>query len=152
MDVLTERTLLLLEPLASERDVRLLRDFAPNLPVVLADPDLLSRAIENLVSNAIKYGSPGTCVEVRLRAVADDLLVEVADRGTGIAPEDIGRIFDKFYRVPRVENADVPGTGLGLPLVREIAGLHGGSVTVKSEAGAGSVFTLAIPIGNTAVM
>ena len=57
----------------------------------------------------------------------------------------VARIFDKFYRVPRVQDAGVPGTGLGLALVREIAGLHGGSVSVKSEINAGSTFTLRVP-------
>jgi signal transduction histidine kinase len=153
IEALTERTLLLLEPLASERGMRLVRDFAPNLPVVLADADLLSRAIENLASNAIKYGAPGTSVEICVRPGADDLLlVEVKDRGAGIAREDIERIFDKFYRAPRAENADVPGTGLGLPLVREIAGLHGGRITVSSNPGYGSVFTLAIPAVKASAM
>jgi signal transduction histidine kinase len=73
--------------------------------------------------------------------------IDVADRGYGISQHDLTRIFEKFYRVPRVEDAGVPGTGLGLALVREIAELHGGSVTVKSEVGVGSTFSLRIPRG-----
>jgi two-component system, OmpR family, sensor histidine kinase SenX3 len=69
----------------------------------------------------------------------------VADRGPGIPAGDLDRIFEKFYRVPRVEDADTPGTGLGLALVREVAELHGGAVSVASPAGAGSTFTLHIP-------
>jgi signal transduction histidine kinase len=73
-------------------------------------------------------------------------LIEVADKGYGIAPEHVKRIFEKFYRVPRVENADQPGTGLGLAFVREIMDSHGGYVTVESEVGTGSTFTLRLPV------
>jgi two-component system sensor histidine kinase SenX3 len=69
----------------------------------------------------------------------------VADHGYGISEADLERVFEKFYRVPRVQDADVPGTGLGLALVREIAELHHGSVSVRSEVGQGSTFTLRIP-------
>lgn len=145
-EALIERTLLLLEPLAAARGMSLVRDFQTDTPVLLADPDLLSRAVENLVSNAIKYGAPNTPVVVATRAGRDELEIEIRDRGAGIAPADIERIFDKFYRVPRPENADVPGTGLGLSLVREIAELHGGKITVRSEPGAGSAFVLTLPV------
>jgi signal transduction histidine kinase len=70
----------------------------------------------------------------------------VADKGYGIAPEHVKRIFEKFYRVPRAENADESGTGLGLTFVREIMDSHGGYVTVESELGIGSTFTLRLPV------
>ena len=72
-------------------------------------------------------------------------MIEVGDQGYGIPEADLARIFEKFYRVPRVQDAGVPGTGLGLSLVREIAELHHGSVSVRSEVGRGSTFTLRIP-------
>jgi signal transduction histidine kinase len=75
-----------------------------------------------------------------------DVLVEVTDQGYGIAPEDVKRIFDKFYRVPRAESAEEPGTGLGLTFVREIMESHGGQVAVQSELGTGSTFLLRIPM------
>jgi signal transduction histidine kinase len=71
----------------------------------------------------------------------------IEDHGYGIPPEDIERIFEKFYRVPRLQDADVPGTGLGLTFVREIVELHGGTVAVQSKPGSGSVFTVRLPIG-----
>jgi len=111
----------------------------------VADPDLLSRAVENLVSNAIKYSPPDTEVSVSATAGDAAVLISVADQGYGISEQDLNRIFDKFYRVPRVQDAGVPGTGLGLALVREIAELHGGSVTVVSKLNAGSTFMLRIP-------
>jgi len=145
VESLVERTLLLLDPVAGRHGIRLVRSFAPDVPALLADPDLLARAVQNLVSNAIKYSPPGT--EVTVSAAGDEAAVsiEVADQGYGIPEADQARIFDKFYRVPRVQDAGVPGTGLGLSLVREIAELHGGSVTVRSEVNAGSRFVLRIP-------
>jgi two-component system phosphate regulon sensor histidine kinase PhoR len=143
---LVERALLMLDPLASQREMRVMRRFAPNLPALLADADLIRQAVMNLVANAIKYSPPKTEVIVEVRAEGDALQIEVADRGYGIAADALGRIFEKFYRVPRLEDADVPGTGLGLALVREIAERHGGRVTVESEVGVGSTFSLRLPL------
>jgi two-component system sensor histidine kinase SenX3 len=115
------------------------------VPPVLANADLLSRAISNLVSNAVKYSPPKTEVIISTTHAASGVAIEVADQGYGIPESNVNRIFEKFYRVPRVQDVDVPGTGLGLALVQEIAELHGGSVAVRSSVGAGSVFTLWIP-------
>jgi signal transduction histidine kinase len=145
VETLLERTLILMEPVAAQRAIRLVREFPAGLPAVLADPDLLSRAAENLVSNAIKYSPDGTAVTVAIRAEEEYLAIEVTDQGYGIPEADLARVFEKFYRVPRVQDAGVPGTGLGLPMVREIAELHHGSVSVKSEVNHSSTFTLRIP-------
>jgi PAS domain S-box-containing protein len=152
VDTVIERTLVLLEPVAAAKAIRLTRHFAPDLPALLADPDLLARAVQNLVSNAVKYSPQGSEVVVSTRVVGDSVLIEVADRGFGIPASDLARVFEKFYRVPRVQDADVPGTGLGLSLVKEIMELHGGSVTVKSEVGQGSIFTIALPSAPTTEM
>ncbi|MDX2042912.1 MAG: CHASE2 domain-containing protein [Acidobacteriota bacterium] len=143
---LVEQTLLLLDPVAAQRGIKLTRRLAEDLPMIFVDEDLLSRALTNLVANAIKYSPANT--EVVISADTDDksLFISVADRGYGIPPALLSRIFEKFYRVPRVEDADAPGTGLGLALVREIAELHDGRVMVESEPGSGSVFTLRLPI------
>jgi len=146
VDALIERMLLLLDPVASSRGIPIRCEFAANLPVVMADPDLLGQAVTNVVANAIKYSPRGMEIRVSVRTEGNDLLLEVADKGYGIAPEDVKHIFEKFYRVPRVENADKPGTGLGLTYAREIMDSHGGSVTVESELGAGSTFSLRLPL------
>ena len=86
-----------------------------------------------------------TAVTVSARAEEEFVAIEVADQGYGIPEADLERVFEKFYRVPRVQDAGVPGTGLGLALVREIAELHHGSVSVRSEVNQGSTFTLRIP-------
>jgi len=145
IEALVERTLLMLDPLAAERGIRLIRLLDSSVPPVLADADLLSRAIANLVSNAVKYSPPKTEVVISASKAANGVSIEVADQGYGIPESSVNRVFEKFYRVPRVQDVDVPGTGLGLALVREIAELHGGSVAVRSAVGAGSVFTLWVP-------
>jgi PAS domain S-box-containing protein len=147
LEQLAERVLLLLEPVAAARQIRLVRVFAPDIPPVIADAELLSRAAENLVSNAIKYSPAGTTVHVAVQhAPPGQIELEVADQGYGIPAQDRERIFEKFYRVPRPQDAGVPGTGLGLALVREIMELHGGSVRVASEVNGGSTFTLTLPV------
>jgi len=146
VDTLVERVLLLLGPLASSHSIPLATEFDKDLPVVIADPDLLAQAVTNVIANAIKYSPPSEEIRVSVRTDGSDLVIEVADKGYGIASEDVERIFEKFYRVPRVESADEPGTGLGLAFVREIMDSHGGYVTVESEVGVGSTFTLRLPV------
>jgi len=146
VDALLRRILLLLEPVAAQRGIRLKLAISPDLPVPIVDVDLLGRAIENLVSNAIKYSPDGTEIVIGAVPEQDGLAISVADQGYGIPESDLTRVFEKFYRVPRVEDAGVPGTGLGLALVREIAELHGGSVSVVSKVNQGSTFTLRISI------
>jgi signal transduction histidine kinase len=145
---LLERTLLLLEPVAAKRDIRIVRRFAPNLPALTADADLIARAVTNLLANAVKFSPPRHDVIVEAFAERDSLRIEVKDQGCGIPPEAIPLIFEKFYRAPRLplqEDADAPGTGMGLAFVHDIAQLHGGRITVESEVGVGSVFTLLLP-------
>jgi signal transduction histidine kinase/CHASE2 domain-containing sensor protein len=147
LESVVDRCLLLFEPSAEEKSIRLLRNFDANLPAIMGDADLLSRVFGNLVSNALKYSAAGTDVSVSIRGSDGQMRVAIEDHGYGIPPEDIDRIFEKFYRVPRLQDADVPGTGLGLTFVREIVELHGGTVRVRSSPGAGSVFTVYLPCG-----
>jgi PAS domain S-box-containing protein len=144
-EAIVERVVLLLNPIGATRGIPIACEFEEGLPVVKADPDLLAQAVTNVLGNAIKYSPSAKEVRVRVGTDGNDVLVEVADKGYGIAPEDVKRIFDKFYRVPRSESAEEPGTGLGLTFVREIMESHGGQVTVQSELGRGSTFTLRLP-------
>ncbi|HEU0176489.1 MAG TPA: CHASE2 domain-containing protein [Blastocatellia bacterium] len=146
IESLVEQNLLLLDPVAARRGVTLIRKLSPDLPPILADADLLARALTNLVANAIKYSPIDTDVLISVQAGEDNLFIAVADQGYGIPPEHQASIFEKFFRVPSVEDAETPGTGLGLALVREIAELHSGRVTVESEPGVGSIFTLRLPL------
>ena len=145
VEALVQRTLLLLDPVAARRGIVIVRRFPQALTPVLADPELLARAVTNLVANAIKYSRPETEVTVAIHETPDTEEVEVSDRGPGISPEHLGNIFEKFYRVPRVEDAETPGTGLGLTIVREIVERHRGTITVESVVGHGTTFRLRLP-------
>ncbi|HEY3836700.1 MAG TPA: CHASE2 domain-containing protein [Bryobacteraceae bacterium] len=145
LEPLLQRTVLMLNPVAAQQGVRLNLRPPPLLPVVFADAGLLARALDNLVSNAIKYSPHGTVVSIEASTETGGVAIAITDQGYGIPEADLSRIFEKFYRVPRVENAGIPGTGLGLALVRDIAELHGGSITVISKVHQGSTFTLRIP-------
>jgi PAS domain S-box-containing protein len=145
---LLKRTLLLIEPIAAKQHIRLTLK-AEILPALFADADLLKRAIQNLLSNAIKYSPENTEVVIAASQFENAIEISITDQGCGISEQDSSRIFDKFYKVSHLEHADVPGAGLGLALVREIAELHGGSVNVSSKLKGGSTFTLRIPLGGS---
>ncbi len=148
LETLIEKTLLLLDPIAQHKRITMTRDFAPNLPPLLADADLLARAVTNLASNAIKYSPEKTEISVTAKIEGETILLSVRDQGYGIPPNYRTRVFEKFFRVPRIEDADTPGTGRGLALVREVAELHGGRVIIESVTGVGSTFTLRLPLNN----
>jgi two-component system, OmpR family, phosphate regulon sensor histidine kinase PhoR len=120
----------------------------PETLQVTAEPRLLEQAVANLLDNAINYSEPGRPVAVVGRRQEDEVLIEVRDRGCGIAPEHLPRIFERFYRVDKARSREAGGTGLGLAIVKHMVQLHGGSVTVVSEAGEGSVFTIHLPVRN----
>jgi signal transduction histidine kinase len=115
------------------------------IPPVLGEESALRRVFENLIANAIKYGESGQWIGVRARRVGRDVHVSIADRGIGIAAAEQSRIFDPFYRAPEVIAARLQGAGLGLSLVQRIVQAHGGRITVNSEPGTGSEFTVILP-------
>jgi two-component system sensor histidine kinase SenX3 len=119
---------------------------ADHLPAVAGDESALRRVFQNLVSNAIKYGADARWIGVTATAGADTLEISVSDRGIGIAAADQARIFDPFYRAPDVVAAQIQGAGLGLSLVKKIVEAHAGRITLKSAPGAGSTFTVSLPV------
>jgi two-component system heavy metal sensor histidine kinase CusS len=108
---------------------------------VTADPMLLRRALSNLVANAIRYTPNGGRITLRAETGADHVVISVVDTGVGIAPEHLPRLFDRFYRIDAARSAP-DSTGLGLAVVRSIAELHGGTVSVDSVPGHGTQFTI----------
>jgi signal transduction histidine kinase len=114
--------------------------------VIQGDSDKIMLALHNLVGNALKYTPSGGEVKVNVAVAADEWTVEVADTGVGIAANEVDRVFEKFYRSEDPRVVRMTGSGLGLALAREIARLHGGDITVRSELDKGSSFTLTIPM------
>jgi two-component system phosphate regulon sensor histidine kinase PhoR len=105
----------------------------------------LRQAINNLVTNAIKYTPAGGSVTLAVEEETEEVRLRVADTGPGIAPEHLPHLFEPFYRAPQPEEGQVRGTGLGLSLVKRVAQRHGGHVWVESQVGVGSTFGFAIP-------
>jgi len=129
---------------ASAKDIELRFTGARGL-TVYGDEGQLVTAVANLVENAITYSPGETRVTLEARAGDEMVDISVTDQGIGIAPEDLDRIFERFYRADQARSRDTGGTGLGLAIVKHIAVNHGGSVEVESTVGAGSRFTLRLP-------
>jgi len=125
-----------------EREVQI--DVAPGTPLVPLDFALITQVLVNLLDNALKYSPPSSPIEIRSRAMARSLEIEIRDRGVGIPPEDLERVFDKFYRVQRPES--VGGTGLGLSICKGIVEAHGGLISALNRAGGGTVVTVTLPL------
>jgi signal transduction histidine kinase len=126
------------------------RDVPPDLPAVMGDPTALAQCLENLLTNAVKYGGTERWIGVRAYtgsspAGATTVCVDVADRGLGIPAAERERIFEPFYRGPAAIAAQIHGTGLGLALARSMAEMMDGTITVRSQPGQGSTFTLRLP-------
>ena len=132
---------------AEQRHVGIVLDAEPST-VVQGDHDQLVVAVANLLDNAIKYSDEGSSVrlEARVSSDGDQVEVVVRDEGIGIPPRDLDRVFERFYRVDHARDRRTGGTGLGLAIVRHVAQNHGGDVVVESIEGAGSTFTLRLPI------
>ncbi|HET8600130.1 MAG TPA: ATP-binding protein [Segeticoccus sp.] len=114
--------------------------------VVYGDRELLTTAVRNLVTNAVNYSEKDTRVQVSVTRAADLGRVRVTDEGCGIARADLARIFERFYRVDPARSRSTGGTGLGLAIVKHVCANHGGEVTVDSEPGRGSTFTVRLPL------
>ena len=114
--------------------------------VLMADHVRVLQVLTNLLRNAEKYSYPDTVVELEVTRHDGDVVFTVADQGSGIAPRDIGRLFQRFSRLSNPNDEDMPGSGLGLYICRRIADAHGGRIWVESEVGKGSAFSFALPL------
>jgi signal transduction histidine kinase len=121
-------------------------DIGKDIPPVKGDRDALEQAVLNLLHNAMKYSGESRKIQMKLYTIQNAICTEVKDYGIGIADEDRTAIFGKYYRVSRVENQRIPGTGLGLTIVSHIAQSHGGRIDVDSRQGEGSTFSIVIPL------
>jgi len=134
-----------LQQLGSRSDNRPIKTNIPaELPFVSVDFGLIVQVLVNILDNALKYSPPSSPVEISGRQAAQLVEIEVADRGVGIPPEDLLRVFDKFYRVQRPDN--VAGTGLGLAICKGVVEAHGGCITAEDRPGGGTIIKLTLPV------
>lgn len=126
---------------------RFLVTFPDDFPMVQADPERIRQVLHNLLDNAVKYSPDGGLVVVRGEVRQAEVIVSVADQGVGIAPEDLNRLFDKYFRVRSDSGRPVPGTGLGLPIAQTIVQNHGGRIWAESQLGKGTTLYFSLPWG-----
>jgi PAS domain S-box-containing protein len=142
---LVEQVFQTLQTQAEKKGLALVMTAAPDLPSIKVDSDRIIQVLMNLVGNSIAYTEQGA-VQVSLQCVANSFRVTVQDSGVGIAPEDMSRIFERFYRADNPVVQANSGTGLGLPIVKTFVEMHGGRIWVDSELGKGSMFTFILPV------
>ncbi len=142
---LIEDSVTVLESQVAKKHLELEIDLPDRLPAVEVDKDMMNVVLVNLFGNAVKYTPENGHISVSSTSTAEEIIIHVADTGIGVAEEDLPRIFDKFYRCGGQGNDEVPGSGLGLYITRQIMRLHGGDVTVSSKLGEGTQFSMVIP-------
>jgi two-component system phosphate regulon sensor histidine kinase PhoR len=117
----------------------------PAAATIKADPTKMQDALRNLIENAVNYSAEGAHIELEAHADGDRVLLSVTDYGPGIPEEELGRVFERFYRVDKSRTSDPGGTGLGLSIVRHLVELHGGKVSAANRPEGGAIFTIALP-------
>jgi two-component system phosphate regulon sensor histidine kinase PhoR len=133
--------------IAADKGIVVRLETGEGIGPALADRDLVKQCIINLVENAVKYSESGKDVVVRLAEEVDCIRMEIIDSGTGIREEELGRVFEKFYRAPSSKTKGVRGSGLGLAFVKQAVEAQGGTVSVESRYGHGSRFSVLLPKG-----
>lgn len=134
------------QPSIESKKIRLQTEL-PSEPVpVMGDFEALRQSVDNLLGNAVKYTSEQGNITVGLTVDGKEAILYVKDTGAGIEPQHLDRIFERFYRVDKARSRELGGTGLGLSIVKHVAMSHGGSVSVDSTPGVGSIFRIHLPI------
>lgn len=133
-------------PMACQKGVEIVTDMDINIPITRFDPLRIRQICVNLLNNAIKYTSHGGTIKISSRIMKDNLLVSVTDRGPGIDPDHISRIFDNFTQIDGGAARTQNGMGIGLGLVRHYVELHHGKIWVESKKGEGSIFSFSLPL------
>jgi signal transduction histidine kinase len=147
VEEIIENALTECEPLLQEKGFPVEKDIAPNLPNIVADKTALSRALQNLIVNSVKYSNGEKYLKISVRFGSEGKIkIAVEDKGLGIAKKDLPHVFEPFYRSASVVDEQIHGNGLGLSLVKQTVEAHKGEVKVKSEIGSGSKFTIYLPM------
>jgi len=131
---------------AREAGIHIKTDIPPDLPFVDADIALIERVLDNLLDNAVRHTPVGGTVKVTLAAVANQVNVQVTDTGDGIPPEELPRLFDRFYQIKKSQHELGDGVGLGLAIVKRILELHAVSIAVYSTLREGTRFDFSLPV------
>ena len=132
--------------MADERGSAIERDVSADLPSIAADASQILQLLDNLVTNALRYGEPGTPVTIAARSEGPMVRLTVSDQGEGIAPEHLARVTERFYRVDTSRSRALGGTGLGLAIVKHIVERHRGRLLIDSEPGRGTSVHVLLPI------
>ncbi|NUQ17773.1 MAG: ATPase [Sphingomonas sp.] len=132
--------------IADERGSTLVREVDPELPPIAADRGQILQLLDNLITNALRYGEPGTPVTVAAHAEGSMVHLAVADQGEGIAPEHVKRVTERFYRVDTSRSRSLGGTGLGLSIVKHIVERHRGRLVIDSELERGTTVHVLLPV------
>jgi two-component system phosphate regulon sensor histidine kinase PhoR len=143
LNQLIEEVITRLSPQAERQKIAISQDFTADLPSIPADKDRVRQVIANLIHNAIKFTPPGGRITVTSRVLEDSVVVNIADTGIGIPREDLGRVFERFYKGDKARTRE--GTGMGLAIAKHVVEAHGGSIWVRSQEGNGSTFSFSLP-------
>jgi signal transduction histidine kinase len=135
-----------IHPVVEQSKLTLQTTIPPGLPPVYGSPVYLQRAVDNLLNNAVKFTPEEGTIAVRAWQEGDQVVLQVADTGIGIPPDQHERIFDRFYQVDGSSSRRYGGMGMGLALVKEVVEAHGGAVRIESTEGKGSTFIVTLPI------
>jgi signal transduction histidine kinase len=142
---LIDRALASTSTLFDQKELDLIKEVESGLPDVIGDQDRLIQVMINLLSNSVKFTDQGS-VTCRAVQTEDEILISVIDTGSGIAKEEQTRIFEQFTQVTNTLTGKPSGTGLGLPICKQIVEYHGGHIWIESELGQGSIFSFTLPL------
>lgn len=144
-ETLLEQAIAAHRPLAHEKGLSIQLDVDPDVPEVEADPDRMAQVLGNILNNALRYSPEGGRIELRAARTSEGVEIRVQDHGPGLKPEDLTRVFDRFYRTDKSRQRDGGGSGLGLPIAKSIVEMHGGRIWAESEPGKGTCFVIRLP-------
>jgi two-component system, OmpR family, phosphate regulon sensor histidine kinase PhoR len=143
INLLVEEVVAQMNPLAANRPVTIFTDLKSNPPIIKVDRDRIRQTLINLIHNAIKFNKPGGKIIISTVYDTESITVSVSDSGTGISQEDLPHIFERFYKADKARSRG--GSGLGLAIAKHTIQAHGGTISVKSEEGKGSIFSFNLP-------
>lgn len=143
---LVQRVTARLEPPAADRQIQIQLTLDEDCPLLSLDAQRIEQILHNLLDNALRYTADGGLIRVQLSLVTDQCVLTVHDNGSGIPPEDLPRIFERFYRADKARSRADGGTGLGLSIAQKIAQAHGGDLAAANHPEGGAIFTLSLPL------